>query len=922
MTLRHRLGAVLIAGCLLPAAVPSGAAAQPAAAQPAAAQAEAAAAGDAILKLGACLAAQGEGDLLLLIDRSGSLDETDPGAVRVQAANYLLSGLATYADDVEVELDVAVSGFDAEYERTVDWQRLTTSSLPVFTRGVDAYADRDTGFDTDYANALSGVRDDLRSRQRGTDERRCQAQVWFSDGRFDIDTRRGADAVERHGDSKPYAPGIRLTDEAGTAAAEAAGQQSLCRSGGLVDQLRATGALTFGVGLGTRADDFALMSSIASGSGGPQCGKSTTEVVGDFRLAQDVDALIFALDAFSEPGTKTLDRTTGVCPMTACATEAHSFVLDRSIRAVHVLAGADAPGIDVLLRDPSGGPDTRFRYVEGEPVLPQRIAGQDVTASWVSDKTLQIDLGRRSDDGWFGQWSVIFVDPTGTADDAVARTQLRITGDLLPALAGEAPVLRSGEQPRIQLGVASEETSQPVPATALLGTARLSASLVSSDGQQRSVLPPTAPADLGAGTTLDLADVPPGQATLTLVLSIQTRGIPATGGRAAIPGTQLADRQVDLPLTVLPPLGFPTVAGRVDFGRVEGAGPFDSSVTVNGPGCVWVMASTLDASPDGVPGAAVTSSASSADTCLNVVEGQTAELPVSLSVDGQGNGTASGRVEVSLAPQDATERALTATVAFVADLQRPVDAGKKLAIFFVALVLGIGLPIAFLYLAKRWTSKIAGRALAVGQVDVQLEGDQVLRDGRAFTFSSKDLAFLSLPNGGARRLHAAGLDLRSRTGWSPTSPGYTEAYSAGDVVVGPQGRARLPLTVHGSWVGLLRQTDLDDVRVALLLPATGISADVCARIARDVRDRLPDLARRIRSEAGSLEPPAGQAPGWGGGGAPAAEAVPSTWGAAPASASVTTWGSAPAPPPPRRPSSDGEWGSSGSSTPWGGSPSA
>lgn len=872
--------------------------------------------GDAIQQLGACLSAQKAGDLLLLVDRSGSLKQTDPQAVRVDAATYLLERLADYADQAEVALDVAVAGFDATYERTVDWQRLTPSSLPTFTRGVQEYAARNTGIDTDYTNAMTGVRDELRSRARGAAQSRCQAQVWFSDGRFDIEPRRTPSSRERHGTTKPYAPGVSITDPAGADAAEAKGRQALCREGGVIDQLRSSGALTFAVGLGTTATDFDLMRAVATGASPPGCGRPTSDVVGDFRLARDVDELIFALDAFSEPGTTTIDAETGVCPRTACTTEEHSFVLDASIRTVHILAGASEPGIDVVLKDPTGGPATRFRHVEGEQIPPRQVAGQQVSASWVTDKTLQLDLTRTSESGWEGQWAVVFVDPAGRAQGVRARTQIRISGDLVPALRDPVPTLRSGDEAELLLGLASETTGAAVPPQDLLGTAALSATLLDSAGEERAVVARAAPAALADGTPLSLADVPPGGATLRLLLSVQTRGVPARAGRPAVPGTVLADRQVDVPLTVLPPLNFPSVGDRVDFGRLEGQGPFPAALEVTGPGCVWIGDTAVEAAPDGVSGTRITSPASTPETCVRVAEGETATLPVSLGYDGLGNGTSAGEVSVNLAPADAPDRALQTPVAFVADLRKPADAETKLAVFLAALLLGIGLPVGFLYLAKWWTARIPGQGLAAGQIPVRVEGADVLRDDSPFTFSGLDLAFVSVDEGGVRRLQAGGLDLRTRIGRSPTGSAYSEAQAPTGVVLTPQGEGRLPLAVHNTWAAVLSTPALDDVRVAVLLSANAVSGESFSRIAREVREQLPELVRRARHDAGIVTPPPAPTSGWGApapgtpaassggwssgtpspdpfGGGPSAAPSPGAWDSPPTA--PPTWGSPPSP---------------------------
>ncbi len=234
-----------------------------------------------------------------MLDQSGSLRQTDPEDVRVSASAFLLKQLSQTAAAAKASLDVAVAGFDVGYQRTVAWQRLDAASLPAVVRGVEAYRDRDSGIDTDYVNAIAGARDELRARQR-SEGGRCQVLVWFSDGQFDLDVRTTASKAERYGTSKAYAPGADLRTEAGTTRAVQAGTTSLCRSGGVADQLRAAKVLTFAVGLG-KQEQYGLMRSIAVGAdpqSGP-CGAQPAGVVGDFRAADEVSDLVFALNSYT-----------------------------------------------------------------------------------------------------------------------------------------------------------------------------------------------------------------------------------------------------------------------------------------------------------------------------------------------------------------------------------------------------------------------------------------------------------------------------------------------------------------------------------------------------------------------------------------------------------------------------------------------
>ena len=47
---------------------------------------------------GACLSGKGEGSLVLLMDQSGSLRQSDPEKARVKASQYLAQRLAAFAD--------------------------------------------------------------------------------------------------------------------------------------------------------------------------------------------------------------------------------------------------------------------------------------------------------------------------------------------------------------------------------------------------------------------------------------------------------------------------------------------------------------------------------------------------------------------------------------------------------------------------------------------------------------------------------------------------------------------------------------------------------------------------------------------------------------------------------------------------------
>lgn len=798
--------------------------------------------GGAVQEFGGCLTEQRQGDLLLLLDQSGSLKETDPGDVRAEAASFLLRQLSETAAAAQAELDVAVAGFDVDYERTLNWRALDPGTLPEVLRGVEAYRDRDSGFDTDYVNALGGARDELRARQR-EDADRCQVLVWFSDGAFDIETRDSAREVERHGSSKPYAPGVDLRQDAGAERAEIAGRTSLCRVGGVVDQLRAGEVLTFAVGLGP-AQQYGLMRAIATGAdqaAGP-CGKQPAGVVGDFRAAGAVDDLVFALNGYTGL-VPPVDQTTDVCAGTACAGSTRTFVLDASIRDVDVLAGTTAPKVDILLSAPGGGAPARFSYSKPGQVPPQTVGGQQVRAEWLSDRQVQIDLSRTTLQGWSGQWTLVPVAPQGAPAGTKARTQLRITGDLVPRV-GEDPELVAAADARVPVGITSERDNSAVPAAQVLGRARVSARLVSAGGAVKVVAEGAELAPAGQGLAVDLSGFPPGPAVLELRLAVTTAGTTVAG--RSVPGTTLAERRNDVPVTVLPPREYPRVAvERLNLASREGIGPHAAVLPLTGTGCVWLERAEVQTGPEG-SAPRLTSPASSAEKCVEV-NGE-GELPLELALDESGNGTLSGLLSLRLAPPGEPAKALTTSVPFVGDLARPVDNAVLGAAFVLAMLLGIGLPLLFLYALRWWTARIPGEALRVGTLPVTLQGREVQFNGAAFGIDlAQDTRFQAVPEGGTRRLDVEGLTLQTRCGVAPTAAPWTEVTAAGSVVVTSGGKGRLPLGVHGSWVALLDPGRPFEARVVVLLP-THASPSLLEEMSREIRTRLPQLVTEAHAD--------------------------------------------------------------------------
>lgn len=122
-------------------------------------------------------------DVLLLIDTSASLRNTDPQDQRVAAAEVLLRSLAGSAQAGGTTVDVTVAAFGA------DAVEVGRGSLPGGVEGsveiIRPFAERETDLNTDYVLALRFA---IQHFQAVTDlPSECKRLVWFTDGAYSID---------------------------------------------------------------------------------------------------------------------------------------------------------------------------------------------------------------------------------------------------------------------------------------------------------------------------------------------------------------------------------------------------------------------------------------------------------------------------------------------------------------------------------------------------------------------------------------------------------------------------------------------------------------------------------------------------------------------------------------------------------------
>ncbi len=791
------------------------------------------AASTALQQVGACIAAGGKGDVLFVIDTSGTLKKTDPSGVRVDAAQYLVDELAIFADESGATIDIATAGFDTVYHPGLEWTTVNLGSADTIKTGLEEFRNRNTGKDTDYWAALDGARKALSARAAAEPTAtHCPVWFWISDGDNDIERRREDGDLEAYGGPKPYAPDNPLSTEEDVAAAEAAGLDDLCRGGGQADQSRVAGVTTVAIGLQHEKADFTLMQAVATGQ--PACG--TQPGRGEFYRADALDDVFFAFDSFASPGRAPSTHQGKVCPGTACPEGTHTFVLDSSIHTARVLASSDVAGQQIQLNGPSGPP-----VVIGAGTGSASMAGAEVSWRWLSKQTVQVVARRSADAGWTGAWSLVFIDPTATEAAGTSRTTLHLYGDLMPTWKGATDRLQA-EKTTLEIQLRRSDGS-PVDPKSLPSQLSLSAVLTPSRGDPVKVADALPKNRIGP-VQVDLSDVAVGPAQLTVTLEVTTAS--ATVAGASVPGTRLEPQVVSYPLVIAPTPNYPTVPKTLNFGEVEGVGPVTASLPVQGKGCIWLSAGTqrLTTSPKGVDEAPVSAVNGDEKAC----DGEGLDLTIAPSA--AGNGSLTGTLTVMSAPAGGDGDPVEVPVDFQLEMTKPANQPLRVAVLIGVFALGVLLPLAALYLLKLLTAKLSGTSVFVGSLRGRFaDNDSFLDTAEPPSFT--DLAMCPI-SGSRRTLDLPNGRVRTAMGRLPTEPGYAiadiggrpSASSATPSRAG-KGAARLPLAVQNHWIVTLDPLDpiAGEVEVTYLVS----DANRLGTVHDDARRHAPARVTALRS---------------------------------------------------------------------------
>jgi hypothetical protein len=809
---------------------------------------------DAVQQLGSCLASGKQGDLLLVLDTSLSLKQSDKDFARIKAATYLVQQFEQYATKANAKVDVAVAGFADKFEVSKGWTKLTRPAVGPIVSDLQTYRDR-FGFETDYWAAATGARRYLDAKN--SDGSHCQAWVWFSDGKFDLDQRRSTADKDKYGTYKEYGPKVELTSAANVDKVEQAGKSDLCRVGGIADALRSQGILTLAVGLRDgKLADFSLMEGVATGA--KNCGRAPSAPSGQFVYADNIGGLFFAFDSLSDPNHPPITQTSPLCQGSVCPEGTHLFVLDASISKVHILAGAGVPNYRMNLYGP--GHKEVISLASGDPRRRRVVAPAfSVTTERLAGDAVRIDVVRKRDVGWVGQWGLTFIDPasTGKGGRMPAKSNMHLYGDVEPSwLEAKGTRFTTGTSTKLTFGLVRAGETVPLRAADLASVISLDAAIEYADGTHVQIAKGLTKRQLTTPRSLSLEGATPGAAVVRATLRLTTANIRTTNG-ATIAGTQLEPQSIDFPVTIKAPPNFPSLPPSVSFGTTQKDGPLTASLPINGNGCVWLEKDASQTLPEGVRSVRVTSSASSREKCVS------GRLPLTLTPSGLGAGLASGDLTVMAASDDAAVQSVPVTVRYGLEMQKPRNEKVFWPVLVGITLLGVLIPLGMLYLVKWRTSKFPGNSVLLGRATGQVDPQSSFLGSVALNIN--ELPGITLAGGDRRSIQLnATSELRTRMGLGPTEPGYAvvvgqASASSAKPETTRRKRARLPLAIQDRWIALLDPTNphTGPVEVIFLVPPT---SQKLQELLVDARERVPDVVSRLRSRLGVATGPVPPSP--------------------------------------------------------------
>jgi hypothetical protein len=635
--------------------------------------------------LSSCLQTSDRLSVLLLVDESGSLDDTDPQNHRVEGLKAAIGGLVRLTEQPGArapKVEVLFARFSGvvhpapESEDPVQWLPVSSATRTSLNRRADGYASRNQGDDTDYGLALAAAQSLLTTRaaqltkDAGT-AAPCKAIIWFTDGKYQLGPRGPGSTLPM---TVPYAPGVRLDDRQGADQALAEGKTYLCEPGRLSDRLREEDVVLFTVALSTKefsTGDRDFLHALTTGvSNEETCGSKLSDDNGLYLAARDGSGLFFVFsNLFSAPSPRPVDGP-------------RSFETMTGLKGFLIGAATSADDMQATLTGPDG---SSVRLNSGEAGRTE-VSGATVSYDWHSQRVVEIEGRLPADvDTWIGEWKIDYLD-------APVRSTIRLLPGVSPSLVDE-PVLTRGEPDELRVRLV-DENDAPVEAGPLAERAAMPAEI--RDPNTGRTLPVTL-TKAGDGTFAGTVAIPDSLSAPYVVVDVGAEFDPV--GDVVI---NTVHRSFELQTELAASAAYPAVqTTRLDLPSIEGEGTTTGTITVVAPsevgGCVFLREHKLSGPGRAGEIALSTEPESAGADCLTLEPGQRADIQVTLTPARAATGGVRGTVPVQLT-SDQEPGTQTVEIPTSFELAPEPDIVKRWAIIALLTLAGVALPIAFLHL--------------------------------------------------------------------------------------------------------------------------------------------------------------------------------------------------------------------------------
>ncbi|MBD5785068.1 VWA domain-containing protein [Cellulosimicrobium terreum] len=754
---------------------------------------------EAFADLSACVATNGSLLATIVVDESGSLQQTDPADQRVGAVQAAIDALAALesADggDVTVEANLAV--FGSEYTELVGWGSPTGGhGQELLNATSDPLPWRDQENLTDYRAALRGAQASIDARTEELGQPTCSTILWFTDGKLDV------------GDE-------------GEGEATAAAREELCVPQGVVDGVRANGTTIIALALFTEdsggsvtEEDRDQLRAIAEGSAedGTSCGTvpiPATSASGAYLRADQPDALrrLFSgAGALIEGGTP---AGSFECPGESCVDGKLTFPVDQAVGSYRLIFETEDAADSVVLVAPDGS-ETALGEGESSTDVAQ-ISTTTRSGLYVTDVTPTSDAA-------VGDWRLVTDPERVTVIDLYYFWGVELVLD-----APDGLVL--GEQNDVILSVQGTD-----------GAAIDRELLDSVTGDVLVDGEPTEAQEQEDGTFAISVDLTGAEAASEIQVEATVRATSSPNEIALGPVTV----QASLP-TQLPP-SYPTLATtRLAMGRLVGDDPATGTLTLTGSerGDTQACFAPADLAGPSDAGALTLD----APECVDVPADETVHVDVELTSERPADGVVSGTLPVTVSGVDAAQD-VTLAVPVSSTMVRPVNELARWGIVAALVALGALIAGSVAWLGRRHSDRYPlGPDLRSASVPVELTAAGVRRSDGGELLVLDDFAPMHKPRPTAR-FETQGLAFDRHGSWWPWSPlhGRVRATSGSIVVTNgkhaqtldPEGRAA-PVDFPGTQ------------QFYLVVDPAPVQGDPAAQVVRGRLVLLADTPRGIRS---------------------------------------------------------------------------